>query len=109
MSDEAHFHLNGFVNKQNFRIWGLENPREIMQHESHPLYCTVWAGITSEEIIGPYFLEDEKSTSIRVNSDSYSRMIRNFLVPRIIDKPDMWFQQDGVTGNISRNSMNILR
>lgn len=25
-SDEAHFHMNGFVNKQNFRIWDSENP-----------------------------------------------------------------------------------
>ena len=25
--DEAHFHLNGFVNKQNFKYWGMENPR----------------------------------------------------------------------------------
>jgi hypothetical protein len=26
MSDEAHFHLNGNVNKQNFRYWAAENP-----------------------------------------------------------------------------------
>jgi len=26
MSDEAHFHLCGFVNKQNFRYWSQANP-----------------------------------------------------------------------------------
>ncbi|MCP6508521.1 hypothetical protein NL478_27535, partial [Klebsiella pneumoniae] len=26
-SDEAHFTMNGFVNKQNCRIWSNENPR----------------------------------------------------------------------------------
>ena len=26
-SDEVHFHLSGYVNKQNCRIWGDENPR----------------------------------------------------------------------------------
>jgi hypothetical protein len=25
-SDEAHFHLSGTVNKQNFRYWAAENP-----------------------------------------------------------------------------------
>nr|XP_022920706.1 uncharacterized protein LOC111429121 [Onthophagus taurus] len=31
LSDEAHFHLGGFVNKQNCRIWGSENPRVIVE------------------------------------------------------------------------------
>ena len=26
-SDEAHFHLSGFVNEQNFRYWSESNPR----------------------------------------------------------------------------------
>ena len=34
-SDEAHFHLLGFVNKQNFRYWAEENPR---QHYERPLH-----------------------------------------------------------------------
>ncbi|GFY16767.1 uncharacterized protein TNCV_4337681 [Trichonephila clavipes] len=42
-TDEAHFHLNGFVNKQNWRFWGSENPYWC---EVKPLYSpkvTVWA------------------------------------------------------------------
>jgi hypothetical protein len=27
-SDEAHFHVNGSVHKQNFRKWAPENPHE---------------------------------------------------------------------------------
>ena len=27
MTFEADFHLNGFVNKQNFRYWEVENPK----------------------------------------------------------------------------------
>ena len=34
-SDEAHFHLLGFVNKQNFRYWVEVNPR---QHHERPLH-----------------------------------------------------------------------
>lgn len=30
-SDEAHFHINGFVNKQYCHIWELQNSREINQ------------------------------------------------------------------------------
>ncbi|CAH1114353.1 unnamed protein product, partial [Psylliodes chrysocephalus] len=51
MSDEAHFHLNGFVNKQNIRIWATENPRVVYQRELHPLKCTVWCGVSSERDI----------------------------------------------------------
>jgi len=31
-SDEASFHLSGKVSRHNVRIWGLENPHEIVQH-----------------------------------------------------------------------------
>ncbi|CAK9813004.1 hypothetical protein ANTPLA_LOCUS7629 [Anthophora plagiata] len=40
-SDEAHFHLDGFVNRQNCRIWGSENPREIVEKQMHPQRVTV--------------------------------------------------------------------
>ena len=39
MSDEAHFHLNGYVNKQNMRFWDAENPRIIEEKELHPIAC----------------------------------------------------------------------
>ncbi|XP_039275893.1 leucine-rich repeat serine/threonine-protein kinase 1-like [Nilaparvata lugens] len=35
MSDEAHFHLSGYVNKQNFRFWSDVNPRELHQQPLH--------------------------------------------------------------------------
>jgi len=30
-SDEAHFHLGGYVNKQNYRISGSENPHVVLE------------------------------------------------------------------------------
>ena len=35
-SDEAHFWLNGYVNKQNCRIWDEEQPEEIQELPLHP-------------------------------------------------------------------------
>ena len=32
MTDEAHLHLSGYVNKQNYRYWALENPQEHSFH-----------------------------------------------------------------------------
>ena len=31
MTDEAHFYLTGFVNKQNFTYWGMEKPKNEMK------------------------------------------------------------------------------
>ncbi|GFV67872.1 putative transposable element [Trichonephila clavipes] len=35
-SDEAHFWLNGYVNKQNGRIWSEVNPQEYVETPLHP-------------------------------------------------------------------------
>ena len=53
-SDEAHFHLDGFVNRQNCRIWGEENPRVIHEKQMHPQRVTVWCGSWAGGIIGPF-------------------------------------------------------
>ncbi|GFX78760.1 uncharacterized protein TNCV_1918931 [Trichonephila clavipes] len=41
-SDEAHFWLNGYVNKQNFRIWCEANPQVYVETPLHPEKLTVW-------------------------------------------------------------------
>ncbi|GFU98707.1 hypothetical protein TNCV_112271 [Trichonephila clavipes] len=48
-SDEAHFWLNGYVNKQNCRIWSEANPQVYVETPLHPekltVWCALWAGI----------------------------------------------------------------
>ncbi|GFX74966.1 transposable element Tc3 transposase [Trichonephila clavipes] len=47
-SDEAHFWLNGYVNKQNSRIWSEANPQVYVETPLHPekltVWCALWAG-----------------------------------------------------------------
>lgn len=109
MSDEAHFQLNGFVNKQNCRIWGIENPRVVHQRQLHPLKCTVWCAITSQRIIGPFFFEDNDGNGVTVNGERYRDMVQNFLRPALSDNREMWFQQDGATAHTARATMQLLR
>lgn len=54
MSDEAHFHLCGSVNKQNCRYLTVENPRKM--HQCTP-EVTVWCAVSRLGVIGPYFLK----------------------------------------------------
>ncbi|GFW46371.1 phosphatase and actin regulator 2 [Trichonephila clavipes] len=47
-SDEAHFWLNGYVNKQNCRIGTEANPQVYVETPLHPekltVWCALWAG-----------------------------------------------------------------
>ncbi|GFT02728.1 hypothetical protein TNCV_879391 [Trichonephila clavipes] len=47
-SDEAYFWLNGYVNKQNGRIWSEANPQVYVETPLHPekltVWCALWAG-----------------------------------------------------------------
>ncbi|GFW83649.1 putative transposable element [Trichonephila clavipes] len=46
--NEAHFWLNGYVNKQNCRIWSEANPQVYVETPLHPekltVWCALWAG-----------------------------------------------------------------
>ena len=54
-SNEAHFDLGGYVNKQNCRIWGTENPHAYIEKPTHLIrVSTVWCGFWSRGIIGPF-------------------------------------------------------
>ncbi|GFV07547.1 hypothetical protein TNCV_1701831, partial [Trichonephila clavipes] len=41
-SNEAHFWLNGYVNKQNCHIWSEANPQVYVETPLHPEKLTVW-------------------------------------------------------------------
>ncbi|GFX82301.1 hypothetical protein TNCV_973131 [Trichonephila clavipes] len=51
-SDESHFWLNGYVNKQNCRIWSEANPQVYVETPLHPEKLTVWCALWAGGIIG---------------------------------------------------------
>lgn len=110
-SDEAHFWLNGYVNKQNCRIWDEEQPEEIQELPLHPEKTTVWCGLWAGGIIGPYFFKNEAGQNVTVNGARYRAMITDYLLPEIEVRNlnDVWFQQDGATCHTARETMALLR
>ncbi|GFX82013.1 hypothetical protein TNCV_2572121 [Trichonephila clavipes] len=49
--DEAHFWLNGYVNKQNCRIWSEVNPQVYVETPLHPEKLTVWCALWAAGIL----------------------------------------------------------
>jgi hypothetical protein len=72
-SDEAHFHLSGDVNKQNFRYCAERNPRELQERPLHFPRVTVWCAVDDFGVICPYFFEESGAT-VTVTSDRYVEM-----------------------------------
>ena len=104
-SDEAHFHLDGFVNKQNWRIWGTEKPHFVMEKSLHPQRVTVWCAMSSHGIIGPTFVDGT------VNTERYVKILENDFIPIIQSAPDfdkMWFMQDGARPHRTRRVFDVL-
>ncbi|KAI5736797.1 hypothetical protein M8J76_007202 [Diaphorina citri] len=63
LMSEAHFHLNGTVNKQNFRYWAQDNSRQLHERPLHSEKVTVWAAVSKSRVIGPYFLKKMEEQS----------------------------------------------
>ncbi|GFY16744.1 putative DD41D transposase [Trichonephila clavipes] len=110
-SDEAHFWLNGYVNKQNCRIWSEANPQVYVETPLHPEELTVWCALWAGGIIGPYFFKNDEGHNVTVNGDRYRSMITNFFIPELNnhDVQELWFQQDGATCHTARATIDLLK
>jgi len=110
ISDEAHCHLHGTVNKQKFRYWSASNPHELHQRPTYDPKVTVWCAVWSRGVIGPYFFEDEDGKAITVTSQHYTEMINEFLSPNLPpNNGTVWFQQNGATAHTAVISIAALR
>ncbi|GFV56205.1 putative DD41D transposase [Trichonephila clavipes] len=82
-SDEAHFSLNVYVNKQNCRIWSEANPQVCVETPLHPEKLTVWCALWAGGIIGQYFFKNDEGHNVTVNGDRYRAMITNCFIPEL--------------------------
>ena len=80
-SDEAHFDLGGYINKQNCRVWGKENPHE-----------------------------NEQGEAVTINGDRYRAMLTKILFTKIEEEDigDICFQQDGATCHTVGATLDVL-
>ena len=110
MSDQAHFHLHGTVNKQSFQYWSAANPHELHQCPTCDPKVTEWCAVWSRGVIGPYFFEDEDGKAITVTSQWYTEMINEFLSPNLPpNNGTLQFQQDGAMAHTIVISIAALR
>ncbi|GFW31327.1 putative transposable element [Trichonephila clavipes] len=104
-SDEAHFWLNGYVNKQNCRIWSEANPQVYVETPLHPekLFGALYGLVES--------FKNDEGHNVTVNGDRYRAMITNFFIPELNnhDVQELWFQQDGATCHIARAAIDLLK
>ena len=94
MSDEAHFYLEDYANKQNCRIWGSENAKMIIEKPLYPQSVTVWCGFWAGGIIRSYFFENKAGAAVSLNGLRYQTMINEFLWPELEDMEvdDVYFK-----------------
>ncbi|GFW63190.1 transposable element Tc3 transposase [Trichonephila clavipes] len=110
-SDEAYFSFNGYVNKQNCRIWSKANPQVYVETPLHPEKLTVWCALWAGGIIGPYFFKNDECHDVTVNGDRYRAMITKSFIPELNnhDVQELWFQQDGATCHTARATIDLLK
>ncbi|GFT86404.1 transposable element Tc3 transposase [Trichonephila clavipes] len=82
-SNEAHFWWNGYVNKQDCRIWSEANPQVYVETPLHPEKLTVWCALWAGGIIGPYFFKNDEGHNVTIHVDRYRAMITNFFIPEL--------------------------
>ena len=66
-SDEATFKLNGSINRHNCSYWAIENPYVMVDHHVNLSGITVWYGLSSRGLIGPFFFDATVTGPVYLN------------------------------------------
>lgn len=103
-SDEGWFHLSGYVNSQNYRIWSAENPNVIHETQLHPMKVGVWLAMSRQRIIGPIFFEET------ITGQRYREILELFVGELQQNEiEEGYFQNDNATAHTARETREYLR
>ena len=99
-SDEATFKLNGSINRHNCTYWGPENPHVMVDHHVNLPGITVWCGLSSRGLIGPFFFDATMTGPVYLN------LLQQSVMPSIredFEQEEFYFQQDGAPPHYHRD------
>jgi hypothetical protein len=83
MTDEAHSHLSGCVNKWNLCNCVEENPQQLHQRPLHSVHVTVQCGVVNFRFIGPCFFEDKNGCTVKSHICSLCWNVTELLHTRV--------------------------
>ena len=110
-SNEAHFDLGGYVNKQNCRIWSTENPHAYIEKPTHPKTSHCLVRILVQRHNCANFLPKWARTDRYSQWRSLSGQVERIFVQKIEEEyiGNIWFQQDGASCHIVEDTLDFLR
>lgn len=103
-SDECAIYAEG---KSNVRVafWSKENPHFWEQVRQHPPKVMVWAAMSEQHLIGPFFFDGG------VTAEAYIAMLRDQFVPALEERGILLsthFQQDGAPAHTAIATRHFL-
>ncbi|GFU18821.1 uncharacterized protein TNCV_1085631 [Trichonephila clavipes] len=87
-SDEAHFWLNGYVNKHNCRIWSEASPQVYVETPLHPEKLTVWCALWADYFLWGYvksLVYADKPQTLDHLKDNIRRVVAD-IRPQMLEK-----------------------
>lgn len=106
MTDESIFSLDSTISPSHARHWSHDKPNVVQQKPLQPARQLVWCGLTSTNVIGPYYFDGP------VTGESYRNMLENFLFPelrRLRLVRTVIFQQDGAPAHTAQATIEQLQ
>lgn len=82
------------MNGQTLWYWRHENPSEMHESLSNSAKVTVWCGVTSSTVIGPYIVR-KTTWSCKSKCWMFRSMLENFLASELrrVNMQNLWFQR----------------